>query len=422
MYDVIVVGSRVAGASTAMLLARRGLKVLAVDQAAFPSDTLSTHQVQTPGVSRLKRWGLLDRLEAAGTPPAHRVRFDTGLATLSGSYPELDGASAVYSPSRTLLDHLLVEAARASGVEVREKYQVEELVVDAGRVKGIKGRQKGAGAAAIDAARFVIGADGKHSMVAGAVSAPVTTETAPLSFAAYTYYAGVTLDGGELYSRPGASAGAWPTNDGLTLIFVAWPASDFARVHEDLEANLLRALDQMGDLGARVRSGSRAEKIRATTDTINRIRKPFGPGWALVGDSGLVMDPITGQGISHAFQEAELLSDAVAGVVQNANDEAKALAAYARARDRHLRAMYDFTTQVASFKPNPAAQVLFPALEGRQAEIDRFFGVMTGSIHLRDYMTPANMIRLVGVGGFLRVITGQGARSKPESELAAVAS
>src|SRR6476660_4593993 len=112
MYDVIVVGSRVAGASAAMLLARRGLKVLAVDQAAFPSDTLSTHQVQTPGVARLKRWGVLDRLEAAGTPPAHGVRFDTGFGVLAGRYPQIDGASAVYSPRRTLLDHVLIEAAR----------------------------------------------------------------------------------------------------------------------------------------------------------------------------------------------------------------------------------------------------------------------------------------------------------------------
>jgi 2-polyprenyl-6-methoxyphenol hydroxylase-like FAD-dependent oxidoreductase len=100
MYDVIVIGARVAGASTAMLLARRGLDVLLVDRAAFPSDTLSTHQVQLPGVARLRRWGLLDALDAAGTPPARRVRYDAGDAVLDGCFPEHDGVDAVYSPRR----------------------------------------------------------------------------------------------------------------------------------------------------------------------------------------------------------------------------------------------------------------------------------------------------------------------------------
>src|SRR5215472_12145174 len=100
-YDVIVVGARVAGAATAMLLARNGLRVLAVDRAAFPSDTVSSHQVQVPGVARLRRWGLLDRLNA---PPTREVRFDSGEVVLRGRFPAYDGADALYSPRRTVLD------------------------------------------------------------------------------------------------------------------------------------------------------------------------------------------------------------------------------------------------------------------------------------------------------------------------------
>src|SRR6476659_5914768 len=95
MYDVIIVGARVAGSATAMLLARRGLRVLVVDRAGFPSDTLSTHQVQVPGVARLARWGILERLRAAGTPATRRVRFDPGPVVLEGSWPEVDGADAL---------------------------------------------------------------------------------------------------------------------------------------------------------------------------------------------------------------------------------------------------------------------------------------------------------------------------------------
>src|SRR5260221_5289734 len=99
-YDVIVVGARVAGAATAMLLARRGLRVLAVDRARFPSDTLSTHQVQVPGVALLNRWGGLDRLRAAGTPAPRQGRVDSGHVGLEGRFPAYGGGGAPASPRR----------------------------------------------------------------------------------------------------------------------------------------------------------------------------------------------------------------------------------------------------------------------------------------------------------------------------------
>jgi 2-polyprenyl-6-methoxyphenol hydroxylase-like FAD-dependent oxidoreductase len=124
-FDVVVVGARVAGAATAMLLARAGMRVLAADRARFPSDALSTRQVQVPGVARLDRWGLLDRLSAAGTPATRRVRFDAGHVVLEGRFPSYDGVDALYSPRRTLLDSILVDAARAAGAEVREGFSVD---------------------------------------------------------------------------------------------------------------------------------------------------------------------------------------------------------------------------------------------------------------------------------------------------------
>src|SRR5215475_7182449 len=123
-YDVVVVGARPAGAASAMLLARAGLRVLAVDRARFPSDTLSTHQVQLPGVALLRRWGLLDAVVASGAPPAARIRFDAGGAVLDGVLPRHDGVDAIYSPRRTVLDAILIDAARAAGAEVRHGYRM----------------------------------------------------------------------------------------------------------------------------------------------------------------------------------------------------------------------------------------------------------------------------------------------------------
>jgi flavin-dependent dehydrogenase len=133
-YDVIVIGARCAGSPTAMLLARMGYEVLVVDRATFPSDTLSTHLIHTPGVATLKQWGLLDRLVATGCPPIDTYAFDFGPFTLSGS-PEIDGTPAAYAPRRTVLDKLLVDAAREAGAEVREGFTVEDLVLREGRAE-----------------------------------------------------------------------------------------------------------------------------------------------------------------------------------------------------------------------------------------------------------------------------------------------
>jgi 2-polyprenyl-6-methoxyphenol hydroxylase-like FAD-dependent oxidoreductase len=407
MHDVIVVGARVAGASTAMLLAREGLDVLVVDRAAFPSDTLSTHQVQLPGVARLARWGLLDRVVASGAPAASRVRFDTGPVVLEGAFPAFQGVDAVYSPRRTILDELLVEAAREAGAEVRERFAVDELVTEDGRVTGVRGRDA-AGAPVTERARLVVGADGKRSRVAGAVGAAPYHQKPVLSMGCYTYWEGVPLKGGELYARERRAVGAWPTNDGLVMTYVAWPVEEFGTFRADVEANFLATLDLAGDLGERVRAGRRAERFRASPDLPNRFHQAHGTGWALVGDAGLVLDPITAQGIADAFRDAELLAGAVRAGLGGEQPLDAALAGYQRARDRAALPMYEFTAELASFgPPTVEQQVLFAALAGSQAETDRFLGVITGAVPLADYLTPANLRRVVGARGMAKVLLGR---------------
>jgi flavin-dependent dehydrogenase len=367
MYDVIVIGTRVAGASTAMLLARGGLKVLAVDRARFPSDTLSTHQVQVHGAARLARWGLLDRVEAAGTPATRRVRFDAGPVVLEGRWPAVDGVDALYSPRRTILDKLLVDAAREAGAEVHEGCAVDELLFDGDRVSGIR-----AGSVR-ERARLVVGADGRHSLVARAVRAPEYRAQPPRSVAYYTYWSGVPLEGGRMYSRERRMIGAWPTNHGLLMTYVAAPRDEFGAFRADPESELLRSLDAAGDLGDRIRAGERAERVYGSADLHNRFRKPYGPGWALVGDAGLQMDPVTGQGISDAFRDGELLS---AAVLAGAD-----LAGYQAARDAAAAPMYEMTLDVASLQPpRPHQQLLLERLAGRPEDTSRFLGAIAGAI------------------------------------------
>jgi len=161
MYDVIMVGARCAGAPTAMLLAQRGHRLLLVDRATFPSDTLSTHFIKPPGVAMLRRWGLLGQVIASGCQPVPRFRFDYGIAVLAGSPPPLDGGAESYAPRRTILDTILVEAAARAGAEVRLAFTVNELLTDGGLVSGIRGHARG-GATQTERAHLVVGADGRH--------------------------------------------------------------------------------------------------------------------------------------------------------------------------------------------------------------------------------------------------------------------
>src|SRR5579864_5635767 len=137
MYDAIVIGARCAGSPTAMLLARKGYRVLLVDKATFPSDIMSTHYIHQPGVAQLQRWGLLENVIASNCPPILPFRFDLGPFILTGVPPQADGIAQAYCPRRTVLDKILVDAAVAAGAELREDFTVQEVLRDGQRVVGI---------------------------------------------------------------------------------------------------------------------------------------------------------------------------------------------------------------------------------------------------------------------------------------------
>jgi 2-polyprenyl-6-methoxyphenol hydroxylase-like FAD-dependent oxidoreductase len=141
----------------------------------------------------------------------------------------------------------------------------------------------------------------------------------------------------------------------------------------------------------------RAEHLRATTDLPGLMRKPYGPGWALAGDAGLVMDPITGQGIGNALRDA----DDLAATILTGRD--RAFRDYHRRRDAARRPIYDLTARFASFRPDPAGELLFPALSENPAQVGRFLGVLTGTVPIRDFFNPANVRRIVGTRTLLRM-------------------
>jgi 2-polyprenyl-6-methoxyphenol hydroxylase-like FAD-dependent oxidoreductase len=396
MYDAIVVGARCAGSPTAMLLARRGYRVLLVDRAPFPSDTLSTHYIHQPGVARLEHWGLLEQVTATSCPPAGPLTLDAGPFALVGTPPPAGAAEVAYAPRRRLLDSILLEAAADAGVEVRERFSVDSLVRRCELVTGIRGHAA-AGATVTEKARIVVGADGLRSVVARAVRAPEYHLRPSLTCAYYTYWRGVSLAGAELYPRDGRMIVTAPTNDGESIVIVFWPKESFRRVRADVERSFLDSLELAPSLAERLRAGERADRFYGAAELPFFFRKPYGPGWALVGDAGYHKDPITAQGISDAFRDAELLTDAIDAGLSGRRPLEEALAGYERERDEDSLPIYALTHQMASLvPPTPDQQALYSALRGNQREIDRFFGVIAGTVPVAEFFAPENIARIVG--------------------------
>jgi 2-polyprenyl-6-methoxyphenol hydroxylase-like FAD-dependent oxidoreductase len=249
MYDAIVVGARCAGSPTAMLLARKGYRVLLVDRARFPSDTFRSHFVRYPAVRRLHAWGLLERVLATGCPPVRTYVVDFGDLPLAGTPPTPDGLPGELAPRRYVLDTLLTRAAVEAGAELREGFSVRELLWEDGRVAGIRGRA--GGAMVEERATLVIGADGQHSFVARAVHAPYTEYVPARTFAYFTYWAGLPLRGLEACFRDGRAVICFPTNDDLSLVAFQAPRAEFGAARADIEGAYLRTRPGLGAGGRR---------------------------------------------------------------------------------------------------------------------------------------------------------------------------
>jgi len=343
-YDAIVVGARPAGAGTALLLAREGLRVLVVDRGQYGTDTLSTHALMRGGVLQLARWGVLPRVQAAGTPPVRRATFLYSGEVLAVPIKPRDGVDALYAPRRTVLDRAIVDTAIEAGVEVSYGTRLVDLVREDNRVAGIVAHGQSGWTRQITA-RVVVGADGLRSTVARLVNAGVTRSGESASANIFGYWSGVPADGYRWYYHPGLSVGAIPTNNGLTCIFASAPTHRFGELfREDIAGGYHRVIrDAAPDLTEAMAAGSLIGSLHGFPGQPGYFRPAAGPGWALVGDAGYFKDPITAHGITDALIDAEHLARAIV----EGTDEA--LAEYGVDRDRRAATLFDVTDRIASF-------------------------------------------------------------------------
>ena len=349
-WDVIIIGGRVAGASTALLLARAGVRVLVVERARRGADTVSTHALMRGGVLQLHRWGLLDRVAATGAPPIRRVTFHYGHDSMPVTLKPYAGVDALYAPRRTVLDALLVGAAEEAGARFGFGLAMTDVARDrAGRVVGVVVRDH-LGATCTERAGLVVGADGRTSLVARQVGAPPVIAGSHAAAYVYGYWHAADLDAYHWYYGDGLSAGVIPTNDGLACVFAAGPAAVLAarmRHSRPLDAarELLARLDcRLADLTASAPLGP----VRFFRGLPALLRQPHGPGWALVGDAGWWKDPLSTYGITDAFRDAELLARAVGAGAASDHAMRIALCRYQAERDRLALPMHPLVDRLAS--------------------------------------------------------------------------
>ena len=371
MYDAVIVGARVAGSATARLLAARGLRVLVVDRATFPSDTVSTHCIDPLGIQLLDNWGLFDAVLATGAPRIRQFVLTIGDFELPGE-PSGDGVTA---PRRTVLDKLFVDVARDAGAEVREGVKVTELLRDGdGRVTGIRCVDRD-GTTSDEMATIVVGADGAHSFVARQVDAETYGTRQGQGSGYYSYWSGTGLTAVELCFSPAVFAGVFPTNDDAVCVFGGRVSESFVEeASKDRDGAVVAAVREASPrVGEAIANGKREETFVKWKAEPGFFRVPYGPGWALVGDAGFHIDPVTGRGIGHAFRDAQLLADAIAGSDGTIDER---LASYHRVRDEMSTEMYRVTQDIAELGgTNEDLLGLFGAL---QVESERLCDIAAG--------------------------------------------
>jgi flavin-dependent dehydrogenase len=354
-FDVVVVGGRVAGASTALLLSRAGARVALLERGHPGTDTVSTHALMRAGVLQLSRWGILPAVVAAGTPPVRHTTFHQGGADVEISIRPSAGVDALYAPRRQVLDRLLVDAAAAAGADVRHGTPVTGLLRDgSGRVRGVRALHHGRSVEV--RADLTVGADGLRSLVAQQVAAPVLVQQRQAGAVLYRYVRDLPTTGYEWAYGDRAAAGLIPTNGAETCVFVATTPQRLRSLRRSGAEAAFRTLlatvhPPTADL---VATATRVDRLRGWAGVPGFLRQAWGPGWALVGDAGYYKDPITAHGITDALLGADLLAGAVVATAQGVPEQV-AMPDYQAMHHRLSRDLFAVTEEVASYDWDDAA-------------------------------------------------------------------
>jgi 2-polyprenyl-6-methoxyphenol hydroxylase-like FAD-dependent oxidoreductase len=405
-FDVVVVGARCAGSPLAALLARAGLRVVVVERAAFPRDTLSTHCLHAPALTFLDRLGVTEKVRATGAPYLRYLDVRQENVQFHAQIPQLPGdVGGIASVRRLLLDPILAEAAADAGADLRMGTTVTGLLEDHGRVTGVRVARNGHESTL--QARLVVGADGRNSTVASVVGARKYNLTPNERFAYWAFFEDAKPASGSTFvfhRWANRTVFGGPADSGLLQVIVMPELIELRRFRQDLEGSFMHHARSCRPIAQALTDARRVGKFFGMLRWEGFFREPSGPGWVLVGDAGHFKDPTPAQGIQDAFRQVDVLAPAVAAGVGGSTDSLdRALSNWGRSRDLDAAEHYWLATDLGKAGAVPAA---LPELISRliaQGNLDLFLDLLTHRTRPSDVLTPP---RLLGATG--RLLARQG--------------
>ncbi|UNZ19548.1 NAD(P)/FAD-dependent oxidoreductase [Streptomyces sp. 891-h] len=423
--DVAVVGARVAGAALGTLLARRGLRVAVLDQAAAPRFTLSSNIIQADALAFLHRLGVLERLRAAGAGTMSHVDMRLEDFRCRVPFPQRPGdRGGAACLRREVLDPVLAQEAAASGARVRLGAKAVGLLEEDGRVTGV--RVAHGGSEHRLRARLVVGADGRASSVAAWCGARRYHVLPGRRSYYWTYF-----EGADPGPEPTFVFHRWgdqhllggPADNGLYIVGVSPRREERDAFHRDLEGGVRAHARSCEPIAAALAGARRATRIFGIRRFHGYFREAAGPGWVLLGDSGHFKDPAGGRGIGDAFHQAERLAPAVAAALEGSDAEVdRATAAFGRWRDRHYAEYYGLAADLGMDGPIAAVVPRVVARLHARGRTDEVLDLLSHRASVLRVLSPARVLAATGgllarpapPGRRLTALTGLGALAATE--------
>lgn len=346
-YDAIIIGARVAGSITGSLLGDQGHSVLVLDRAHFPSDTLSTHFFRAPSFRSFAAIGVQEEVESVAPKLTVNYNVIDGIV-----FPEAvdrpDDYPFYMCIRRITLDDILVRRLkRTPNAELIEGAKVRELLRDAeGKVVGMEWKDEDGVHEA--RARVLIGADGLRSFVAKEVEAVKEREEEVTRTTYFGYFSDVELNDGpavEFHYRGNNIGYVMPTDADLTVLAISAPIAKFREFKHDPEGKLMAELEAMVDIAPRLSKAKLQSKVLGVGNIPCYMRIPYGSGWVLVGDSGMVLDPWSGQGIDQVSTHAVMLAKHLGAFLSGEQDWDTAMGAFHKERNEFSDKAYRHTAK-----------------------------------------------------------------------------
>lgn len=399
--DVVIAGARCAGSAAAIALAGRGRRVIALDVAAFPSDTLSTHLFFPNHWAEIEALGALDRVMALQPPLHTRAGLGTARSQVVGPYNDYRGFAYGSCVRRPGLDQALIETARAAGAEVRERTRVTALLRDGtGRVTGVEWTDHDGTTGTIEAS-LVIGADGRRSTVARLVGTREHHEFPNGRMMAYAYYRDPREPLRDLamqWRQDDELVTVFPCDGGQSVVLLMPPATRASEFRDDAIEAFEKTVARIEPLRDRLHGCDRETGVRVSFDHPSYFRHSTGPGWALAGDAGHFKDPVTAQGIRDALRFGRLLGEAVAPVLDDQVQLKSALQRWERDRDAQCLAMYQWANGLGlPDQVSPIEHAAYGWFAARPDGPSEVLDVFSRARDADQVFTPARLLRWIAI-------------------------